>query len=208
MYGKLFHTAGDERAMENPNLASLHALFVREHNRISERLWYLADWTKYGNQECDNDECDELLYQNTRRILIAEWQNIVYSEWLPQILGENRMAEYRLNFLVPFSYNTSVDPSIIVSFSTAAFRFGHSMINGVFSKRNPITGEEETNITLIYFSLPTLYGKSTCFNVTANKFAFTTLCPLSECLPHITIMESLSRKLCVVDRKEDSIIRL
>ena len=40
--------AGDERAMENPNLASLHTLFLREHNKISDRLWHLANWTKFG----------------------------------------------------------------------------------------------------------------------------------------------------------------
>ena len=63
--------AGEERALENPPLASLHALMVREHNRISERIWYMADWTKYGNDRCEEDACDELLYQNARRILIA-----------------------------------------------------------------------------------------------------------------------------------------
>ena len=140
--------AGDVRAMENPNLASLHTLFVREHNRISDRLWYMTNWTKYGNENCEHDRCDELLYQNSRRILIAEWQNIIYSEWLPQILGHNRMHKFHLKINSNSVYNTSIDPSILVSFSTAAFRFGHSMIQGVFQKKNPISGEILKNVTL------------------------------------------------------------
>ena len=62
---------GEERAMENPPLASLHALMVREHNRICDRIWFMSDWTKYGNSRCENDACDEILYQNVRRIVIA-----------------------------------------------------------------------------------------------------------------------------------------
>jgi peroxidase len=140
--------AGDVRAMENPNLASLHTLLVREHNRICDSLWYMANWTKYGNEDCDNDHCDELIYQNARRILIAEWQNMIYSEWLPQILGENRMKEFNLNLDNVSLYNNSIDPSIMASFSTAAFRFGHSMLDGMIVKKNPITQEHVRNISL------------------------------------------------------------
>lgn len=140
--------AGDDRAMENPNLGSIHALFVREHNRICDELWGLIDWTQYGNPECDNDMCDELLYQNARRILIAEWQNIVYSEWLPLILGNTRIDNFNLNLNANSSYNSKVDPSILVSFSTAAFRFAHSMVDGRFAKRNPISEITEKNVSL------------------------------------------------------------
>ena len=131
--------SGDVRAMENPSLASLHTLFMREHNRICKELWNLnsVDWTKFGGPECDNDRCDEWIYQNARRILIAEWQNIIYSEWLPAILGERRMNDFNLGLDENRPYNSSADPSILSSFSTAAFRFGHSMINGIFTKKNP-----------------------------------------------------------------------
>ena len=140
--------AGDVRAMENPNLASLHTLFVREHNRICDHLWYMANWKRHGNDACDNDHCDELMYQNARRILIAEWQNIIYSEWLPQILGGKRMHDFNLSLDKGSLYNSNVDPSIMSSFSTAAFRFGHSMVDGMFSKKNPITEKDVRNISL------------------------------------------------------------
>ena len=145
--------AGDNRALESPNLGSIHALFVKEHNRISDELWNKMDWTQFGNSECDNDECDELLYQNARRILIAEWQNIIYSEWLPLILGNTRMNDFDLNLNATSSYNNTIDPSSLVSFSTAAFRFGHSMVSGRLVKKNPTSGitEEISNLSDNFF---------------------------------------------------------
>ena len=70
-------TAGDVRALEMPGLASMHTLFVREHNR-------LCDVIKSVEPSWD----DETIYQNARRILIAEYQSITYGGYLPQVLGE------------------------------------------------------------------------------------------------------------------------
>lgn len=102
--------AGDVRANENPELSSLHILFIREHNRIAEEAAQRhPDWT------------DEELYQFARRVVIAELQKITYDEFLPAFLGENAMPNYR-------GYQADVNPGIANEFSTAAFRFGHSML--------------------------------------------------------------------------------
>ena len=68
--------AGDHRVSEMPGLASMHILFLREHNRICNMIQ-----SKYPYWN------DEKIYQNARRILIAEYQNVVYGEFLPAILG-------------------------------------------------------------------------------------------------------------------------
>lgn len=102
--------AGDVRANENPELLSLHTLFLREHNRIAaEAAERHPDWT------------DEELYQFARRKVIAELQKITYDEFLPAILGPNAIPPYR-------GYQPEVNPGIANEFSTAAFRFGHSML--------------------------------------------------------------------------------
>ena len=75
---------------------------------------------------------DEILYQEARRIVSAEMQNIVYGEYLPTILGVDYMQKYKLVVAEESSYDSSVDPTIFNSFATSAFRFGHSMVNGMF----------------------------------------------------------------------------
>ncbi len=107
--GKWF-VAGDVRANENPLLTTIHTLFMREHNRICDKL--AATYPRWE---------DERLYQEARRIVIAEEENITYNEWLPTI-GVH-LDEYK-------GYNPAVKAQIMNLFSTASFRYGHSVLNG------------------------------------------------------------------------------
>ncbi len=105
-----FFVAGDVRANEQPILASMHTLFVREHNRVADSLAAL-------NPSWD----DEALYQKSRKIVGGIFAAIAFEEWLPA-LGIT---------LDPYTgYDANVDPRIMNVFSAAAFRLGHTLING------------------------------------------------------------------------------
>jgi peroxidase len=113
--------AGDDRINENPVLASLHNLFLMEHNRVAQ---YIAQ-RRPGLT-------DEVIYQEARRIVGAELQQVTYNEYLPIVLGSNAMSRFNLNLGNQYTtYNPNLDPTIINSFATAAYRFGHSLVNGV-----------------------------------------------------------------------------
>ena len=121
--GSKAFVAGDIRATEQPGLASIHSLFVLEHNRLATQIAIE-----------DPSLLDEELYQRARRLVIGQIQNIVYSEFLPIVLGPTKMEEYGLN--LPTSgtttYDKSVNPGIFNEFATFAFRFGHSLIPNFF----------------------------------------------------------------------------
>lgn len=102
--------AGDVRANENPLLAGFHTIFVREHNLQCERLKAEhPDWE------------DEQLFQHARKIVSGIIQSIVYNEWLPT-MGVD-LGQYQ-------GYDASVQPQLTNTFSAAAFRVGHTLLNG------------------------------------------------------------------------------
>ncbi|XP_063852971.1 uncharacterized protein LOC135095795 isoform X2 [Scylla paramamosain] len=132
--GRCF-TGGDTRASEQPGLAALHTLMMREHNRVAGELKRL---NKHWN--------DEQLFQNARRIVTAINQHVTYNEWLPRVLGWNAVNLYELN-LLPEGYSEDYDaycnPTVLNEFGIA-FRFGHSLLkpslermDGIFAKRDP-----------------------------------------------------------------------
>ncbi len=65
------------RANEQLNLIVMHTVWMREHNRIARKL-----------QKLNRGWDDERLFQEARRITNAEYQHIVYKEWLPLVLGK------------------------------------------------------------------------------------------------------------------------
>ncbi|CAD5218330.1 unnamed protein product [Bursaphelenchus okinawaensis] len=118
--------AGDERNNIQPGLATLHTIMMREHNRIAKELHRLnPHWT------------DEQLYQEARRIFTAKYNHIMYNEWLPIVIGCETMARYDLQpKKVGYydNYDPTCDAAVSQEFSSAAFRFGHTLIRNVFPK--------------------------------------------------------------------------
>ncbi len=102
--------AGDVRVNDNIELTAVQTLFVREHNRLADAL--AADHPDWS---------DEQLFQEARKLVIAEIQMIAFNEFLPALLGSGAIGPYR-------GYDPNVNPGIATEFSTAAFRLGHSML--------------------------------------------------------------------------------
>lgn len=117
--------AGDKRVNEQIGLTSIHTIFFREHNRIAGELFHL-------NSHWD----DELIYQEARAIVIAEYQHIIYNEWLPIIVGREYLETFQILPLYQgyyTGYDASVDGSVSNAFTTAAFRMGHTLVQGMFN---------------------------------------------------------------------------
>ena len=106
--------AGDIRSSEQMALASLHTLFVREHNRIAKKLYQInPHWS--GNT----------VFEETRKIIGGILQKITYEDYLPELLGVYPIPRYT-------GYKYWVNPGVINSVAAAAYRFGHSTIRPSF----------------------------------------------------------------------------
>uniref|UniRef100_A0A1I8JUW3 Peroxidase n=1 Tax=Anopheles funestus TaxID=62324 RepID=A0A1I8JUW3_ANOFN len=117
------YLTGDGRSNQSPHLAILQITFAREHNRIAKLL-------RTFNANLSAEE----IFQRARSINIAQYQHIVYNEWLPNFLGRDYMVEQQLLYTARTptnDYSPTIDPSAINSHSNAAFRFFHSSIQGI-----------------------------------------------------------------------------
>ncbi len=103
--------AGDPRVNENILLASLHTLWMREHNLLCTEL--TASFPKWSS---------ERRFQEARKILGAELQKVTYEEWIPAILGPDLFPPYT-------GYNKSLDSRTSLIFAGATFRIGHVLVN-------------------------------------------------------------------------------
>ncbi|CAN8069911.1 unnamed protein product [Agarophyton chilense] len=90
------------------------------------------------------------LYETARAINIAQYQKIIYEEWLPLMLGRS-MKKYQ-------GYQATVNPTVSVEFSTAGFRVGHTMVGNGVSRMDAFG--RRTNIAMqdMFFSGSNLKG--------------------------------------------------
>lgn len=112
--------AGEIRVNEQLVLTCMHTMLAREHNRIATSLGEL-------NPHWD----DETTFQEARRINIAIIQHITFNEFLPILLGKEVMDKFGLVLQRDGhwnGYDNKINPGIIESFASAAFRFGHSLL--------------------------------------------------------------------------------
>ncbi|XP_071091111.1 salivary peroxidase/catechol oxidase-like [Haliotis cracherodii] len=138
--------AGDTRRNEQMGLTSMHTLLMREHNRIARTLKkYNPFWS------------DEILFQESRKIVGAMAQKITYSDWLNIVLDPFTRSIYGIDSTGPGYanvYDPSIDPSIRNVFGAAAFRFGHTLVRTFFSRRRP-----NYSVNVIH-RLSDLFGKT------------------------------------------------
>jgi len=107
----------------------MHLIWMRHHNFISDHLVAL-------NPHWD----DEQLFQESRRIAIAHFQQITYKEFLELLLSPDVMKQSGLRLLDQghyTEYDPTVNPTISNEFAASAFRFGHSMIQGLVRMIGP-----------------------------------------------------------------------
>ena len=133
--------AGDIRANEQLGLTALHTLFVREHNRLADAI--AAEHPDMHGHE---------IFELARKIVGAQMQVITYHEFLPVLLGPGALGRYQ-------GYDPDLDPTIGNEFSTAAYRFGHTMLSPALLLVDAAGREERLALRDAFFDpslLPTL----------------------------------------------------
>jgi peroxidase len=102
--------SGDVRVSENPEITAVTTLFMREHNYWVRTLREQhAGWS--GGQ----------LYDMAKAITTAEYQNIIYNEFLPLLIGP---------VIKPYvGYDSRINPQVTQEFTTGAFRVGHTQVS-------------------------------------------------------------------------------
>lgn len=122
---EVYYRTGDVRTNLCPGLAAVQIVLMREHNRIADKLKEI--------NPCWRDD-DNKLYEEARRINIAQYQQITYYECLPNFLGySNMMDRHLISENEPGTYvsdyNPRVDATMLNEHDTAAFRYYHSLVH-------------------------------------------------------------------------------
>lgn len=117
--------SGDKNINDGSVLAAMTTIWLRNHNNLAAMLRDLnPEWN------------DEKTYQEARKINIAQYQHVIYKEFLPMLIGKFISKSYGLLPLkegYSYGYKPDLYSSISNEFITAAFRL-HHLVNSYSSK--------------------------------------------------------------------------
>ena len=94
-----------------------NCLFFVQRLRYNIPSWKLQFWHAFTN-----------VFQESRKLVIAQLQNIVYNHFLPEILSPEILDKFGLKMASDSTYFPEANPTLKNEFSTAANRYGHSQI--------------------------------------------------------------------------------
>ena len=115
---------GDPRNDENRIVAGVHSLFIRLHNQTVDRI-----------RANEPNLSSSALFTRARQEVTWEYQWLIVTDYLPKIAGQQTV-----NSVINRSasgWNTNLRfydacQQMPVEFSVAAYRFGHSMVRGLY----------------------------------------------------------------------------
>ena len=125
---------GDPRNDENTIVGQLQLLFLQFHNEVADQL------------DAEGTIAPELRFEEARRLTRWHYQWVVVEDFLRRICGDDLLnalwrrdptsglPEIHTRFYLP-----TKRPYMPVEFSVAAYRFGHSMIRGIYNLSDVVT---------------------------------------------------------------------
>uniref|UniRef100_A0A914ZY52 peroxidase n=2 Tax=Parascaris univalens TaxID=6257 RepID=A0A914ZY52_PARUN len=130
--------AGGEYVNLIPTSAAMHTIWMRQHNFVADKL-----------KSINNHWEDERLYQEARRIVVAQIQHITYNEFLPLIVGKDRLRDYGINlqtYAYDSGYNLNIDSTVLNEYASAVGLFFFSL----FPERLALYGDNDER----FFEMP------------------------------------------------------
>jgi hypothetical protein len=118
---------GDPRNDENVIVSQLQLIFLKLHNKIGAEV------------AADGSVDDDHKFEEAQRRVRWHYQWVVLFDYLPRIIGKTlfdkivkRDRQGRIKGIERPNYKPTKNSFMPVEFSAAAFRFGHSMIRGIY----------------------------------------------------------------------------
>ncbi|MEL6676935.1 MAG: peroxidase family protein [Bacteroidota bacterium] len=123
---------GDTRNDENLIVAQFHLAFLKAHNRLVDEIR-----ASRGTKEKESPEEKQAIFLAARQQLTLIYQWLVLEDYLPRILNEEVLTHIRefagtIFDCIADRQGNSGEVFMPLEFSTAAFRFGHSMVRSEY----------------------------------------------------------------------------